>query len=133
MIKTQINSDKAAITISLACVLHCFFVPSFVVVGSGFLSISFDNEFVHYLILLFALPVSIFALYAGYKNHKSSSFILYGILGLIILVTAVFLGEEVLGELGEKLLTLLGASIVAFAHYKNYRLCRALECDSCHD
>ena len=76
---------------------------------------------------------NIFALYAGYKNHKSSSFIPYGILGLIILITALFLGEEVLGELGEQLLTLLGASIVAFAHYKNYRLCRALECDSCHD
>lgn len=133
MQKTQMNSDKAAMTISLVCVLHCFFVPSFVIFGSGFLSLTFDNELVHYIIILIALPVSIFALYTGYKNHKSISPLPYGIFGLMILIAAVLLGEEIIGELGEQVLTLLGATLVAFAHYQNYQLCKSLECVSCHD
>ena len=133
MQKTQMNTDKAAMTLSLVCVLHCFFVPSFVVVGSSFLSLNFDNEIVHYLIILVAVPLSVFALYTGYKNHKSTSSLPYGIFGLMILILAVLLGEEKIGELGEQILTTLGATIVAFAHYKNYQLCKSLECDSCHD
>ena len=68
MQKTQMNTDKAAMTLSLVCVLHCFFVPSFVIVGSSFLSLNFNNEIVHYLIILVAVPLSVFALYTGYKN-----------------------------------------------------------------
>ena len=71
MLKTQMNSDKVAVTLSAACVIHCFFAPSFIILTSGILSISIDNELVHYLILLAAVPVSVFALYLGYKNHKN--------------------------------------------------------------
>ena len=82
--------------------------PSFIILTSGILSISIDNELVHYLILLAAVPVSIFALYLGYKNHKNLSFLPFGIIGLFTLVSAVLLGEAALGEMGERALTLLG-------------------------
>ena len=91
MLKTQMNSDKVAATLSTACVLHCFFAPSFVILTSGFLSISIDNELVHYLILLLAVPISSFALYLGWKNHKNTSFLPFGIIGLLALVAAVLM------------------------------------------
>ena len=116
MLKTQMNSDKVAVTLSAACVIHCFFAPSFIILTSGILSISIDNEFVHYLILLAAVPVSIFALYLGYKNHKNLSFLPFGIIGLFTLVSAVLLGEAALGEMGERALTLLGSLLVAYSH-----------------
>ena len=97
MLKTQMNSDKVAVTLSAACVIHCFFAPSFIILTSGILSISIDNELVHYLILLAAVPVSVFALYLGYKNHKNLSFLPFGIVGLFTLVSAVLLGEAALG------------------------------------
>ena len=112
MLKTQMNSDKVAVTLSAACVIHCFFAPSFIILTSGILSISIDNEFVHYLILLAAVPVSIFALYLGYKNHKNLSFLPFGIIGLFTLISAVLLGEAALGEMGERALTLLGLSLI---------------------
>ena len=74
MIKTQLASDKLAMTISMACVAHCFFTPTFLILTSGIFSFSFDNEFVHKLIVLIAVPVSIYALSLGYKNHKTASF-----------------------------------------------------------
>ena len=132
MLKTQMNSDKVAATLSTACVLHCFFAPSFVILTSGFLSISIDNEFVHYLILLLAVPISSFALYLGWKNHKNTSFLPFGIIGLLALVAAVLMGEAMLGEAGERAITLLGSLLVAYSHYRNHQECKAVECDSCH-
>ena len=126
------NSDKVAATLSTACVLHCFFAPSFVILTSGFLSISIDNEFVHYLILLLAVPISSFALYLGWKNHKNTSFLPFGIIGLLALVAAVLMGEAMLGEAGERAITLLGSLLVAYSHYRNHQECKAVECDSCH-
>ncbi len=126
------NSDKVAVTLSTACVLHCFFAPSFVILTSGFLSISIDNELVHYLILLLAVPISSFALYLGWKNHKNTSFLPFGIIGLLVLVAAVLMGEAMLGEAGERAITLLGSLLVAYSHYRNHQECKAVECDSCH-
>ena len=131
-IKSQYVSDKFAMGLSLACVLHCFFVPSFLILTSGMLSVSLDNEFVHKLLVLVAVPISSFALIKGYKYHKTFSFLTFGILGLVTLILAVVLGESNLGELGEKGLTLLGSILVAYSHFKNYKLCIELDC-SCHD
>ena len=131
-IKSQYVSDKFAMGLSLACVLHCFFVPSFLILTSGMLSVSLDNEFVHKLLVLVAVPISSFALIKGYKYHKTFSFISYGILGLVALILAVVLGESILGEFGEKGLTLLGSILVAYSHFKNYKMCIELDC-SCHD
>ena len=131
-IKSQYVSDKFAMGLSLACVLHCFFVPSFLILTSGMLSVSLNNEFVHKLLVLVAVPISSFALIKGYKYHKTFSFISFGILGLVALILAVLLGESNLGELGEKGLTLLGSILVAYSHFKNYKMCIELDC-SCHD
>lgn len=131
-VKTQLRSDKIAVAISTACVLHCFFIPSFVIASSGFLTLSIDNELVHQLILFFAIPISVFALYIGYKNHKSFSFVPYAFLGLGLLILAVILGEEVIGEIGEQGVTLLGSMFVVYAHYKNHQTCKEIDC-SCHD
>jgi hypothetical protein len=132
MIKTQQNSDKIAMTLSMICVIHCFFVPSFLILGVGYLSLTIDNEFVHKAIVLLAIPISLFALGIGYKNHKPSSFIPMAVFGLLMLILAVVLGESVLGETGERIFTLFGSAAVAYAHYKNYQTCKELDC-SCHD
>ena len=132
MIKTQQNSDKIAMTLSMICVIHCFFVPSFLIIGASYLSLTIDNEFVHKAIVLLAIPISLFALGIGYKNHKTSSFIPMAVFGLLMLILAVVLGESVLGETGERIFTLFGSAALAYAHYKNYQTCKELDC-SCHD
>ena len=131
MIKTQYTTDKFAMALSLACAAHCFFTHSYLILTSGFLSFSVDNEFIHALILLVATPISIYALFVGYRNHKTFSFLPVGILGLFLLLSAVLLGESMLGEFGEKAWTLSGSILVAYSHFKNYNLCKTLDC-SCH-
>ena len=124
--------DGLAISLSFLCAVHCLFMPSFIILAPSLLSISFDNEFIHYLILALAIPISIFALSAGYKAHKSLSMIFIGFLGLSILLFAVLFGNNLFGGIGEKGLTLFGSFIVASAHYRNLKVCKELDCD-CHD
>ena len=128
----QLRSDKLAISLSLVCVIHCLFAPSFVILSSGYFAATLDNEFVHNLILFFAIPVSLVALALGYKNHGAPQYFFIGITGLIILVAAVILGEPLYGETGEILFTILGSVFVVFAHYKNHQICKEINC-SCHD
>ena len=128
----QLRSDKLAISLSLVCVIHCLFAPSFVILSSGYYAATLDNEFVHNLILFFAIPVSLFALTLGYKNHGAPQYFFIGTTGLIILVMAVILGEPLYGETGEILFTILGSVLVVFAHYKNHQICKEINC-SCHD
>ena len=129
---TQVKADKLSITLSLACMIHCLLMPSFLVLTSGFFALSIDNEIIHKTFLIIVLPVSLYALISGYRNHKILSYFYLGTSGLWILVFAVFFGEGVLGEFAEKSLTLLGSIIVASSHYKNYKACKELDC-SCHE
>jgi len=132
MFRTHLINDKLAMALSSACAIHCFLTPSFVLLTSGLISFSFDNEFLHNLILFAAVPISLYALISGNANHKILYLLPVGIIGLSLLVLAVFLGEAFLGELGEKSLTLTGSIIVVYAHYKNYKACKELDC-ACHD
>ena len=132
MIRTQLTSDKLAAGLSMACIIHCFFAPSLIILSYSFLSFSVESELIHYIIVMIALPISLLALGLGYKNHKILSFLLSGIFGLSLLILAVVLGEAMLGEIGERTLTLVGSLIVAYSHFMNHRVCKKLECD-CHE
>tara|TARA_Y100000741_G_scaffold3633_1_gene3055 strand:+ start:546 stop:944 length:399 start_codon:yes stop_codon:yes gene_type:complete len=132
MFRAQLMNDRLAMALSSACAIHCFLTPSFVLLTSGLISFSFDNEFVHNLILFVAVPISLYALISGYSNHKIFYLLPIGIVGLSALVLAVAMGETLLGELGEKSLTLIGSFLVVFAHFKNHQVCKELDCE-CHD
>ena len=128
MLKAQMTSDKLAISLSAACVIHCLFAPTLIIFAYSFLSFSVESELVHYIILMLALPISALALILGYRNHKVLSFLMIGLVGLSLMLLAVLLGEGT----SEKVLTVIGSSIVAYAHYKNHKVCKELECN-CHD
>ena len=131
-VKTQLRTDKWAMTLSFVCALHCLLVPSFIILTSGFFAISIDNEIIHYSILLFAVPISCYALISGYKNHNTLKFLISGFGGLFMLVFAVMFSGILYGEFGEKSITLLGSILVIYSHYKNYQTCKSIDC-SCHE
>ncbi len=129
--KTYTITDKFAASMSIICLLHCMFIPSFLIVSSGTLSVSIDNEFVHFAILYMALPVSIYALLSGLKNHKDFLIFLIGIIGLTILLITAY-SEELFGYIYTIVFTFIGSVLVVSAHIRNYKMCKQLECD-CHE
>ena len=129
---TKYMSDKIAITLSTACALHCLMVPSFLIVTSGFFTLSIHNELIHYLLLSLAIPISLFGLNSGLKKHNKPSLFYVGIFGLATLVSAIFIGEIIFDNFGEEILSVLGSVMVVYAHYRNYRTCKEIDC-RCHE
>ena len=119
-------------TLSVACIVHCLFVPAFLISSVTIFSIQFSDEILHYSLLFMAAPISLYALYLGKKNHKSNSFFPVGLFGLALLFFALFNEGEYLGFPLETILTIIGSAFLIFAHYKNYRTCQDSDCD-CHE
>ena len=132
MIKAQLNTDKIAIGLSTACVIHCFFAPAVIVASYSFTTFAVESELIHYLILLLAIPISSIALVLGYRNHKTLNYLIIGFFGVLLLISAVIFFEPYFGKIGEQVVTFIGSCFVIFAHFKNHQICKKLACD-CHE
>ncbi len=126
---TQFKADAAAVGLSLACLAHCLLLPVLLTLAPA-LSIGFlaDEQF-HRWLLVAILPTSALALMLGCWRHRSLSVIAAAGVGLTLLVLAAFFGHDLLGEAGEKVMTSIGAVIVAYSHIMNHRLCKRVACD----
>jgi len=129
--KSQLISDKFAMSLSAICMVHCLFAPSLIILSYSSLALTVESELIHKTILLLTIPVSIFAISLGYKNHPNNSIIYTGIAGLTILISALLIGESI-GENAGLILTTIGSLMVIACHYRNYRICKKVNCD-CHD
>ena len=127
----QATADKSAIVLSVLCAIHCLLMPAAIVLYPTTLGFLPDNESVHFALLFVVIPVSAYALIKGGKVHKSRKVFITGISGLLVLVAAVVLGHDIVGEIGEKILTVLGSIILIIAHVQNHLICRATDCE-CH-
>lgn len=131
LIKRQSFSDKTAIALSLLCTIHCLALPLLLIMFPSVASLQLDNEAFHYWILLAVLPTSIYALTLGCKQHQRIHLLAVGSTGLACLLLAVSLPEPLLGTAGEKVFTLIGATLIAYGHVRNYRLCQHKENCTC--
>ena len=129
--KSQLTSDKFAMSFSAICLIHCLFAPSLIILSYSSLALTIESELIHKIILLLTVPISIFAISLGYKNHPNNSIIYTGIAGLTILISALLIGENI-GENAELLLTMVGSLMVIYCHYRNYKICKEVNCD-CHE
>ena len=118
----QNKADSLAVGISLMCSVHCLAMP-LLVVALPVLSDWFIADEAFHLWLVFAvLPISIYALFNGKKSHGDNAPLLIGFAGLAILVFAVLGGHDLLGEMGEKLFTVIGSCAVAAGHIWNSKI-----------
>jgi hypothetical protein len=122
--------DRVAIAMSGLCVIHCLVGPVLLVLAPPMLiSFGVSDVIFHRLLLLVVVPSSAVALGLGCRRHRDGSVIGLGLLGLSALGLAALYGHEVVGEGGERVLTLSGAMVIATAHLRNFRLCRR---EACH-
>ena len=118
-IKTK-QLDNISIYISGFCLIHCLAFPilSVSIPLYGFLT---ENHF-HEILLFLIIPISSFALYRGFKNHKNRRIISAGITGGIL----VFLGATILHSQAnssyELIITAIGSVLLALAHFNNNRV-----------
>lgn len=121
--------DRMAIGLSVACTLHCLFVPILLLLFPTITGNLFISEQVHKALLLVAVPISFFALSSGCQVHRKVLIGATGAVGLLVLTGSAFFGHEVfeglpLGEYGERAATLMGTALMIYSHLKNLKLCR---------
>ncbi|WP_448554887.1 MerC domain-containing protein [Thalassotalea montiporae] len=127
----SLYADKLAISLSMLCVLHCLALPLLLVIVPSLAVLPMAQESFHFWMVMAVLPTSIYALTLGCKKHRNYTVVSYGLAGLATLLAAALFGEHLLGEFGEKLLTTVGATIIAVAHVKNFSLCRSHDKCAC--
>ena len=127
---TSYKMDKAAVGLSLMCVAHCLLMPIAIVMLPALSAIFLADERFHSILLFLVLPTSLLALTIGCRKHRRVEIVLVGLAGLLILFSVLIIGEESLGKFGEKATTVFGALIIAFAHVRNFMLCRRYDCNT---
>jgi len=121
---TQAIFDKGAIALSLVCAVHCLALPVLAVMTPAIMGYFITDEAFHRWLAFVVIPISLFALTMGCRRHRSLMVVILGASGMAVLLFTALFGHDVLGEAGEKLATLIGAGLIAAAHYQNYRLCQ---------
>ncbi len=120
--------DKLAVSASAICAIHCLTLPLLLSVFPALGATIFGQESFHLWLLWLVIPVSIAALFLGCRVHKDWLVALLGLTGVTVLVIAALMGHDILGEIGERIATLVGAGAIAAGHLHNYTLCRRALC-----
>ena len=108
--------------------VHCLITPVAITLAPALGATFLEDESFHYAVLFLVVPTSLFALGPGCRKHGRAQILIIGLFGLLVLISPAILGEEVTGELGEKVLTVAGAAIIAWAPVRNFILCRQRVC-----
>lgn len=110
--------DKLGIFCSSLCIVHCIVTPFILALGlSGLLVKILTTEFVHYILIVPVALLILLTLPSAYTRHRSLGLIFTGLLGMMFLIAAPFLGA---GK--ETLLTISGGSLLVVFHLSNLRL-----------
>ena len=86
------------------------------------------DESFHLAMLWVILPAAIVAFGIGCWRHKDRRVLALGIIGLTGIVMAATVLHDIVGETGERIVTVISAAILVSAHVRNFRLCRASDC-----
>ena len=86
-------SDKLSICLSLCCILHCIALPVIILMIPSFASLWINNEKVHVILVLFAVPISLFAMAKSLRVHHNYKCISLAVVGLSLLVVAIFMHD----------------------------------------
>jgi len=123
--------DRFAVLLSLVCMIHCLAIPLLAallpIVGGVLLP---DREF-HWVMLGLVLPASLWALMSGCRRHRRLRVAAIGSAGLGVLIAVALFGHALFGPAGERFATSAGSTLVAVAHFLNYRHLHAAAHDAC--
>ena len=127
--KLRTMADTVGTIGSMVCMLHCLVGPIMLTLGSVLPAVLADDHAFHQLMLLLVVPTAMLAFSLGCWRHRDRRLLMLGMTGLLGLTLSATLLHDLLGGAGEKLMTLVSASLLILAHIRNLLLCRASHCD----
>ena len=111
--------DRAAMTGSAMCTIHCLALPLLLAAMPSLAAIIAIPESFHRWVLLFAAPIAVVALWSGNARHGVLWPVRVGAVGLGLMTLGAFAIPEGAAEIAT---TVAGSTLVAIAHIANLRL-----------
>jgi hypothetical protein len=120
MTSRQYFLDKAGIVTSALCAVHCIAIP-IIISMSAFSSWAFlHDERIENVVLILSCIIAVFSLVPSYlKHHRKLTPIVILLFGFLLIGLS-----RILVEVNESVFSSSGATLVASAHFLNYRLCK---------
>ena len=86
-------SDKLSICLSVCCILHCIALPFLVLLIPSVASFWINDESVHIVLVMLAVPISLFAMGISLRKHHNYKCIALAGIGLAFLILAIFMHD----------------------------------------
>jgi predicted membrane protein len=117
--------------LSSLCVLHCIALPLLLIFLPAASSLAaMEDELFHLILVFFAAPISLFAVLLAYRHHRQLKIVLFNIVGVTLLISALLFGHDLFAGKGEVFLTLIGSFLIVYSHIINLRARREKECNT---
>jgi hypothetical protein len=127
-VRVQKSFDLVGMAVSVVCMVHCVLVPIVLIVSPVLTATFLNDEAFHKLLLWGIVPSAMVALFLGCRRHRDTMVFLLGVTGLSLLVFSAVWGHAIVGEAGEKVVTLIGGVLMTCGHARNSRLCHTRNC-----
>jgi len=121
-------ADWLGIAASSACAIHCIVLPAVLVSGTVLPASILSDEAFHFATIWIILPAALLAFGIGCRRHKDPWVFILGLIGLAGIFLSATVLHDVIGEFGERAATMISAAVLIVAHYRNFRICRSLDC-----
>jgi hypothetical protein len=110
--------DSLAIGASMLCLVHCLLLPLVILLLPMLAHILDVPEEFHLAVFLLAVPTSLLALRAGWRQHGCRAVWLPALSGLTLLAAGLFVAPT---EAAEVAVTVAGSLLLALGHLLNWR------------
>lgn len=125
--------DTLGLAGAAVCAVHCLVGPLLLVAGPALASLAVPDESFHRAMLWVVIPSAVLAFAIGCRRHRDVTTGVLGGVGLLAFVLAVTWLHDLIGEGGERIVTLASAGLLGVAHVRNFRRCRQAPCEQgCH-
>lgn len=115
--------DATAVALSALCLLHCLALPLLLALLPLASATFVADERFHFWMLLLVVPTTVLALGTGWRRHGRTRIVLLGAIGVALIAFAALGRTWVgLGETGDTVFTVIGATMLAVAHVWNLRV-----------
>ena len=109
--------DKIGIGTSALCMLHCVSLPVIMVLGADSLLWFLEMEWLEHLIIICSLLIGLLSFVGGYLKHGQHFIPVLFVAGFLLLIS----GEAVTSTWFAVLLSVVGASVIIYAHIQNLK------------
>lgn len=110
--------DGFSVVASMLCLIHCLLLPALLVALPVMAAMPTVPEGFHAVAFMLALPISVLAMASGRRRHAQRWPMIVAATGLVLLGTGAFAVDA---EAVERMLSTIGAVLLAVAHVGNWR------------